>query len=287
MLRLGTFELHLINDGRVMVDGGGPFGLVPRKLWSRAIKPTEDNLVPMDLNCLFVRADGQNILIDTGMGIDKLDPKHARHWNLTREHGSLVDGLARLGVTPEDIHLVINTHLHADHCTGNTRFDANGVIQPVFPNARYVTQKREYQDAMRPNERTAATYFPMNYEPLLQSGHLELLDGDTTLATGIRCVVTPGHTPAHMSVILESEGQYAMFLCDLASYAVHFERIGWMTAYDVEPLVTLESKRKWQGWAIDAGALLIFPHDTQVAAATMTLDEAEKPHLSPVAFPFA
>jgi glyoxylase-like metal-dependent hydrolase (beta-lactamase superfamily II) len=287
MLRLGAFELHLINDGRVMVDGGGAFGLVPRKLWSRSLQPTEDNLIPMDLNCLLVKAHGQNILMDTGMGINKLDEKHARHWNLVRPNGSLLDGLARLGMTADDIHLVINTHLHADHCTGNTRFDESGAALPSFPNAKYMVQRREYEDAQHPNERTSATYFLVNYKPVLEAGQMELLDGNTEFLPGIRGVVTPGHTPGHMSVVLESEGQHAMFICDLASFAVHFERLGWMTAYDVEPLVTLETKRVWQQWAIDTGALLVFPHDTQMPAARLELNDSGKPRLSAEPIEFA
>lgn len=273
MITIGDIEIHLISDGVVWVDRGGPFGLVPPALW-RAIQPPDDQQrVPMSLNCLLVRAGGQTIVVDTGLGT-KLNDKERRIWGLQRPTGTLLDGLARLGVAPEDVDLVIDTHLHGDHCAGNTTLDgASGEdVRPTFPRARYVVQRREYEDAMRPNERTRATYFPINYEPLVTGGQMTLLDGDAEVAPGVRVVVTPGHTPGHQCVLFESGGQHALFVADLASYAVHFERLGWMTAYDVEPLVTLETKRRWQEWALETDALLIFQHDTRVPAGRLVRD---------------
>lgn len=260
MLQVGEICIHLINDCTVLVDGGGAYGLVPRVLWERVMKPDENNLIPMSQTCLLVQAGGKNIVVDTGLGY-KLDEKGIARWHLQRPDGGLVGGLERLGLKPGDIDMVINTHLHADHASGNTIYDENGALVPLFPNAEYVTQRREYEDAMRPNERTRATYLLDNYQPLVESGQMRLLDGDTELASGIWGVITRGHTPAHMSIRFESGDEHAAFLCDLASYAVHFERLGWMTAYDVEPLETLETKRKWQEWALQTNAILIFPHD--------------------------
>ncbi|MCL4877101.1 MAG: MBL fold metallo-hydrolase [Anaerolineae bacterium] len=285
MFQIGDIEIHIVNDGRVMVDGGGPFGLVPRKLWSRYLKPAEDNLVPMDLNCLLVKTAGQHILVDTGLG-SKLDQRMIDFWQLTRPNGSLLDGLSRLGLTAEDIDLVIDTHLHADHCSGNTLFSPEMEIVPSFPNAKYVVQRREYEDAMHPNERTRATYYPINYETLVNSGQMELLDGDTEIMPGIRGVVTPGHTPAHMSVVFESGGEYALFLCDLASFMINFERLGWMTAYDVEPLVTLETKRIWQKWALETNALLLSAHDTLIPAGHLRQDDRGNLKVDPVEVAF-
>jgi glyoxylase-like metal-dependent hydrolase (beta-lactamase superfamily II) len=285
MLQLGDFKIHLINDSHIMVDPGGAFGLVPRVLWSRYLQPDENQLVPMHQHCLLVQVDGKNILVDSGYG-RKLDEKARKMWHLTHPNGDLIEALARAGVQPEDVSLVINTHLHADHCAGNTLFVDDGKIVPAFPNAVHVVQRREYEDAMHPNERTAATYYPINYQPLMESGQLQLLDGDTEIAPGIQGIVTRGHTPAHMSIRFESQGQHLAFVCDLASYAVHFERLAWMTAYDVEPLHTLETKREWQKWALETNALLIFPHDSVRPAGRLTLDEKGKPALQTVEIPF-
>jgi glyoxylase-like metal-dependent hydrolase (beta-lactamase superfamily II) len=273
MYSIGNIEVHLVSDGQVMVDGGGPFGLVPRKLWSRYLPPTDDNLIPMNLMCLLIKADGKNIVVDTGLG-NKLDDKSKRIWQLTRPEGTLLDGLARLGLQPADIDIVIDTHLHADHCSGNTYFTEDWDILPTFPNAKYVVQRREYEDAMQPNERTRASYIPVNYEPLVKSGHMELLDGDTEIVPGVTGVVTPGHTPAHMSVLIESGEDKALFMCDMATFMVHIERLGWMTAYDVEPLVTLETKRHWQQWALQTNALLLSAHDTQIPAGRLTENDS-------------
>jgi glyoxylase-like metal-dependent hydrolase (beta-lactamase superfamily II) len=285
VFQIRDIRIHLINDCRIKVDPGGPFGLVPRALWSPLMPPDENLLVPMNHHCLLVQVAGKNIVVDVGYG-DKLPDKQKALLQLERPAGSLLDALARLGLVPADIHLVIDTHLHADHASGNTRFGEGGAIEPVFPNAEYVVQRREYEDAMRPNERTRATYFPINYQPLCESGQMRLLDGDTELAPGVFGVVTPGHTPGHMSVRFESGGQHAAFVCDLASYAIHFERLGWMTAYDVEPLVTLETKRIWQKWAADTNAILIFPHDPLRPMGYFVLDAEGKGRIKPVQQPF-
>ena len=280
MLTIGDIEIHLISDGVVRVDRGGPFGLVPLSLWRHIHPPDEQQRVPMILTCLLVRAAGQTIVVDTGLGT-KLNDKERRIWGLERPRGTLLDGLARLGVAPDEVDVVIDTHLHGDHCAGNTILDGDAV-RPTFPRARYVVQRREYEDAMRPNERTRATYFPVNYEPLVAGGQMTLLDGDAEIAPGVRVAVTPGHTPGHQCVVFESNGEHALFVADLASYAIHFERLGWMTAYDVEPLVTLETKRHWQRWALDHDALLIFQHDTQKGAGHLHADAEGHPIVRPV-----
>jgi glyoxylase-like metal-dependent hydrolase (beta-lactamase superfamily II) len=263
MLQIGDMQVYLINDHTIKVDPGGAFGLVPRVLWSPLLPPDENHLVPMSAACLLVQTGGKNVVIDTGYG-DKLTDKQKSNFYLQRPYGTLLDGIGRLGLSRNDVHMVIPTHLHGDHAGGMTRYAEDGhTIEATFPNAEYVVQRREYEDAMRPNERTRATYFPINYQSLYESGQLRLLEGDTEILPGITGIVTRGHTPGHMSIRLESGGQQLAFVCDLASYAIHFERLGWMTGYDVEPLETLETKRQWQKWALETGAILVFPHDTQ------------------------
>ncbi|MEL6527463.1 MAG: MBL fold metallo-hydrolase [Chloroflexota bacterium] len=275
MIKIGNIEIHLINDCMTYVDGGGAFGLVPRKLWQRYFTPDENNLIPMTETCLFVRTEGKNIVVDTGIGT-KLNDKARRIWQIENE-GSLLPSLKTLGIAPEDVELVINTHLHVDHAGGNTYLDTNGDLQPTFPNAEYVTQRREYEDAMQPNERTTATYIPDNYHPLVETGQMSLMDGNTEFVAGVSGIITPGHTPAHMSIRFESEGEHGAFLCDMASYAVHFERLGWMTAYDVEPLRTLETKREWQQWALETNAIVIFPHDSKRPVGRLQQKDSRNP----------
>ncbi len=277
MFKIGDMEVHILNSGNVMVDSGGPFGLVPRVLWSKYQPPHNEYYLPMCLNCMVIKTGDKNILVDVGYG-DKLDERMRRVTQLTYPNGTLDEGLARIGLSRGDIDLVIDTHLHGDHAAGNTTFGEDGEsIVAAYPNAEYVVQEREYQDAMQPNERTAATYFPVNYQPLVESGQMRLLDGDTDLLPGIRGVVMSGHTPAHMGVHVYAGDQHLLFVCDLASYGVHFERLGWMTAYDVEPLITLETKRIWQQFALENNAIVVFPHDTTMIAGR--LEASKKPKL--------
>ena len=280
MFQIGRFEVHLLSGGQLYVDSGGAFGLIPRVLWSRHQTPTEDHMLPMCLNCLLVKADGKNILIDTGMG-SKLPEKYIKQSRLTHPHGTIFEGLARIGLSAEDIDIVIDTHLHADHCENNTKFGDDGIV-PSFPNATYYVHRREYEDAMQPNERTAATYIPVNYEPVYEAGQMVLLDEDTDILPGIRAVNTPGHTPGHMSVLISDDDQHLFFVCDLATWAIQLEKLAWMTAYDVEPLVTLETKRKWQPWLAEKQAITVFPHDTRILAARLVINDKGKPRLDPV-----
>ena len=284
MITLGDIKLYLFNDATTWMDPGGVFGLVPRRLWSRYLPADERNLVPLAINNLLIQAAGNNIMVDTGYG-NCLSDSQRNGIQMTQSDGTHA-GLTALGIRPEDIDIVIDTHLHNDHCTGNFRLSPDGQKLPAFPNAEYLVQRREYQDATHPNERTRATYLRDNYEPLIQSGQLRLLDGDSEILPGIKAIVTPGHTPAHMSVRIESAGEHAAFVCDLASLAVHFERLAWMTAYDVEPLVTMETKRRWQAWALETNALLIFPHDKQRPAGYLSVNEKGYFSIAPLDSPY-
>jgi glyoxylase-like metal-dependent hydrolase (beta-lactamase superfamily II) len=286
MFTLGDVHIHLVSAGMVWMDRGGPFGLVPKALWCDYLTPDDQDRVPMALTCLLVRAAGRTILVDTGLG-EKLDDRMKQQVGLEYPHGTLIDGLARLGITPADVDIVIDTHLHGDHCAGNTVFTPDGSIAAAFPNAAYYVQRREYEDAMQPNERTRATYYPVNYEPLARSGQLTLLEGDSVIVPGVEVVVTPGHTPGHQCVLFSGGDRQALFVADLASFAVHFERLAWMTAYDVEPLVTLETKRRWTRWALEQQALILFQHDTQVLAGTLTEDARGRRAIQPVDAQFA
>lgn len=287
MISLGQMHLHLIDDAHVLNDAGGPFGLVPRVLWREYMTPDAENRIVMAHHVLLVQHGGQNTLIDAGYG-HKVPDKLIKAMTMTRPNGALPGALARLGVAPEAVDRVLLTHLHNDHCGGATAYDTEGRVVPVYPNAEYVASAREFHDATHPNERTRATYLAENFVPLYERGQLRLIDEpDVTIAPGLRMVNTPGHTRGHMSVVLESDGQQCLFVCDMASFAVHFERLAWMTAYDVEPLVTLETKRYWQQWALDTGALLIFVHDPTRPAGHYVRGEDGKARVNPIEVTFA
>jgi len=260
---LGQVRLEIVSDGRFWLDGGAHFGLVPRLLWEKIIAPDDLNRVPMALNCLLIESSGKKILVDTGVG-DKLSAKRKEILNLERQRG-LVESLKDKGVDPREIDVVINTHLHADHCGGNTREEAGRTI-PTFPQADYWVQEEEWEAVQHPSERTRAAYLPENYDPLQERGNLCLIRGDTPVTSEVRCIVTPGHTRGHQSVVIESEGKRALYLGDLAPWAVNMERLAWVPAADVEPLVNIETKRRIREWVLEEEILLIFGHDPYIKA---------------------
>lgn len=281
-MRFGNLDLHIVSDGVYWEDGGGLFGLVPKALWERVLAPDERNRLPFEQRCLLIETEKQRILVDTGYG-DKLSEKERGFIRLEGE-GRLLANLERIGIGPLDVDLVINTHLHGDHCGGNTCYNEAGELVPTFPWATYCIQRLELADATFPNERTRATYLAENFQPLADAGQLRVLSGDTRLCDVVRVVVTPGHTRAHQCVVVESDGQTAMFLGDLASWPIHIERLSWVPAYDVEPLVSIETKRNVAHWAIEHHALLIFEHHPEIVAGYLhPTERADRFRLEPVA----
>lgn len=260
MIRIGDWQVDLINDCWMMMDGGGAFGLVPKVLWQKHLPADENNLVPFSATCMLLRGYGHIAVVDTGMGY-KVPSKLQKQFKMERPSGGLMETLNLMGVLAEKVDTVICTHLHSDHAGGNTKYDEQGQLVASFPNATYYVQEQEYSDAMRPNERTRATYQLENYSPLFDKGQLKLINGDTEILPGVKGTVTRGHTPGHMSVKVNGRGKHLGFVCDLASLAIHFENLGWMASYDLEPLYTLENKREWHQWALEHKALLVFPHD--------------------------
>lgn len=270
MPKLNNLEFHLVSDGVAGVDGGSTFGMVPRPIWAELCPPDAQNRVPFGLVSLLIRSEGKTILVDTGYGT-KLDEKAQRRAGLDRPQGDLTAGLARLGVTVEEIDIVLNTHLHGDHCGGNTIRQGDRVVA-TYPNAQYMVQRLEWADAIAPNERTRATYFPENYRPMEESGQLKLLNGNTRITSEVRTAVTRGHTRAHQVVILESGRETALFTADMASLHYHLERLAWVPAYDLEPMESIETKRYWQQWALERNALIIFQHDTEIPVGRLRPD---------------
>lgn len=267
---LQNLKYHLISDGICRVDGGGAFGLVPKTIWQKLLPADEKNRIPFALNSLLIRSEGQTILVDTGYG-NKLTEKMRHLLGLERPHGDLLNNLDGLGISPKDIDIVINTHLHFDHCGGNTKLNGDTPV-PTFPNARYYIQRLEWADAIAPNERTRATYLPDNFLPLQESGQLQLISGNTAITKQVRTAVTRGHTRAHQVVILEDGSETAIFMADMATLHYHFQRLAWVTGYDVEPLESIETKRYWQQWVVKHNALLIFQHDTQIPTGKLKPD---------------
>ncbi|HEX2718270.1 MAG TPA: MBL fold metallo-hydrolase [Gemmatimonadaceae bacterium] len=272
--KLGGLTVHAIQAGGQRLDGGAMFGVVPKPLWERRIPADERNRIPLGMRCLLVEHPSGLVLVDTGSG-NKETAKFHDIYGIENAGANgrtaLEDGLAQVGARPEDVALVVNTHLHFDHAGGDTFRDADGAVKPSFPRARYVVQRGEYEYSMHTNERTAASYFPANWEAVRSANRLDLIDGDREVVQGIRTLRTPGHTPHHQSVVIESDGEIACFLGDVVPTSAHLP-LPWIMGYDVEPLVTLESKRTLLRRAMDERWLLVFEHDATVAWGHVTSD---------------
>ena len=261
--KFGKWRIHAIQAGGQKLDGGAMFGVVPKPLWERRIKPDDRNRIQLGMRCLLIEHDIGLILVDTGAG-NKENEKFHDIYGVENEGENdatqLEDGLRDLRVQPSDIALVINTHLHFDHAGGNTARTADGKIIPTFPKARYVVQRGEFEYATHTNERTAASYFPHNFLPIKDANRFEFVSGEKEVVPGITVMPTPGHVPYHQSIRLESEDQKALYLGDLVPTTSHLP-LPWIMGYDVEPLVTLETKRRVLARAVDEDWIMIFEHD--------------------------
>ncbi len=260
--KVGRLTCHALEAGTQHLDGGAMFGVVPKALWARRAPPDDRNRIPLALRCLLVEHDDGLVLIDTGIGnkesgkfIDIYGVENAGQNGRTK----LEDALRELGHGPEDIRWVINTHLHFDHAGGD--LSREGL---AFPRARYVVQKRELDFARHTNERTAGSYLPHNFEGV----PFELIDGETEILPGIRGLPTPGHVPYHQSILLESGGEKACFVADLVPTSAHLP-LPWIMGYDLEPLVTLETRRRLYQRAEAEEWLLVFEHDPQVVSGRL------------------
>ena len=260
--RVGDFDIAIVSDGHTQLDGGAVFGLVPRVMWEPIVgreNIDEQYRISLALNCMAVRRGDDVILIETGMG-DKHGPQ-VREKIFPGDYGYLPQSLASAGIDFEAVTAVVNTHLHADHCGWNTVRRGDSVV-PTFPNARYFIQAGEYEAATHPNERTKGTYFEENFRPLETAGQLELVDGEREILPGVHFIPAPGHTADHSIVVLQSRGETAICLGDLAHNAVQIERPPWIPAFDILPLVSLESKKRMAERAIRDNALLVCVHET-------------------------
>lgn len=279
--KLGGFTLHTLEAGTQRLDGGAMFGVVPKPLWERRIPADERNRIPLAMRCLLVETAAALVLIDNGAG-NKENEKFKDIYGIQNEGAptQLEDALKAAGFKPDDVDIVIDTHLHFDHAGGNTLVDAEGQINLAFPRADYVVQRGEFEWAHRRNERIQASYLPHNFDPVNDAGRFRFVDGAAEIVPGVSVLPTPGHTPHHQSVIVRSEDEAACFLADVIPTSAHLP-LPWIMGYDVEPLVTLESKRSLLAQARQEQWLLVFEHDPVVGWGFLNADEA-RPALDPV-----
>ena len=283
---LGDFELTILSDGIYHIDGGAMFGIIPKVMWEKRIPADEHNNIPMGTNSVLIRTGRENVLIETGIG-NKLSEKRQA---IYRHQPHLMKSFEEAGVSPDDIDIVINTHLHFDHCGWNTVRNSNGKIVPTFPRAKYYAPEGEWQYARRPSERDSISYISDNYDPLVASGQMTLLKGGEEIVPGISVQTFPGHTANMQAVIVQAPGENphisqrtrdmgyptaACYISDLIPTTAHID-LTWGMSFDLYPLQTIESKRHYYAKSIPEKWLTVFTHDPKTPWAYVEKDESGK-----------
>jgi len=264
-MHFGELEVQHIHGGIFYLDAGSMFGIVPKTLWEKKVTPDQRNRMPLAANALLVRAGKKIVLVETGNGI-KWDAKLRNIYGFA-DGDPYMEALQNAGVPAQDVDLVINTHLHFDHAGGNTTIKNDRVV-PAFPNARYVIQRDELPHAMRPTERDRASYYAHDFVAVTEAGQWQFVDGDTEVLPGISVVKTPGHNLQVQAIQIRGGGKKLMFVSDLLATRHHLP-LAWSVAYDLYPVILLETKRKWLAEFVKDGWIVVFGHDTDFAAATL------------------
>ena len=270
-LTLGDFELSVFSDGTYPLDGGAFFGVVPKVMWSRKVDADDKNYVTAGLNTLVIRTGKQTVLVETGMG-NKLSPRMAKFYG---QPARLLDDLAAGGIAPEDVDIVINSHLHFDHCGWNTVRTADGKFVATFPRAKYFAPEGEWQYSRHPSERDSISFLSENYDPLVDSGQMTLLKGGEEIVPGISVRTFPGHTAHMQAILVQSQGKTACYISDLIPTTAHVD-LTWGMGFDLYPLQTIESKKQYYAQAIPEKWLTVFTHDPKTPWAYVEKDELGK-----------
>jgi glyoxylase-like metal-dependent hydrolase (beta-lactamase superfamily II) len=308
-LTLGDFELSVFSDGTYLLDGGAFFGVIPKVMWSKRVSADENNYVTAGLNSLLVRTGKQTVLVETGMG-NKLSERMRKFYG---QPAQLLENLSAAGIAPEDIDIVINSHLHFDHCGWNTVRDKNGKFVPTFPKAKYYAPEGEWQYARKPSDRDVISYIPENYDPLVESGQMTLLKGGEEIVPGISVKTFPGHTASMQAIVVRPpagakarsssdavgttkavpfhgsamdrgreetsenllSSPIACYISDLMPTTAHID-VAWGMGFDLYPLDTIASKKEYYARALPERWLTVFTHDPTVPWAYIEKEESGK-----------
>ncbi|HZY61347.1 MAG TPA: MBL fold metallo-hydrolase [Edaphobacter sp.] len=271
--RVGDFELTICTDGSYKLDGGAMFGVVPKTMWEKRAPADELNRILLGLNTVIVRTGKHTVAIETGIG-NKQPPKMRA---IFENQELLPSSLAAAGVRVEEVDFVVNTHLHFDHCGWNTTLHPDGSVTPTFPNARYFAHRGEVEHGHLQLERDRVSYISANYDPLVASGQMTLIEGaQAEICRGVRVELFPGHTPQLMAVHIESGGEHACYISDLIPTSAHLDPT-WVMGYDLDPLETIVQRKRFYARAIPENWLVLFTHDHRTPMARIGLNEKQKP----------
>lgn len=268
-MQIGKYKLRTIFSGKISLDGGAMFGIIPKPLWEKTNPADELNRVTLATRNLLLLSDDKKILIDTGMG-KKWDDKAKNIYNIDPKL-DLVLALVQNGIKSEEITDVLLTHLHFDHTGGSTKFD-NGKLVPAFPNAKYFVQKKNFEWAMNPSDRDRGSYIKENFEPLVKEGVLNLVDGEIQFDDNISFRIINGHTFGQQMIKISDSSNTVLYAADLLPFVSQI-KISYVMGYDLQPLVTIAEKKKYLQLAAKENWLLYFGHDPDYAIATVKHSE--------------
>ncbi|WP_417899283.1 MBL fold metallo-hydrolase [Bacillus haimaensis] len=257
-LSFGQWKLTWLNGGVTHLDGGAMFGVVPKALWSRKYPVNEQNQIELRTDPILLQTGDKNILIDAGIGNGKLSDKQKRNFGVLEE-SSIEKDLKTLGLTPEDINMVLMTHLHFDHVCGLNRWDAEKEkYVSMFPNASIHVSSIEWEEMKNPNIRSRNTYWEMNWKGI--EGQIRPFEKEVTLEQGIKMIHTGGHSDGHSIIELVQGDEILLHMADLMPTHAHSPSL-WVLAYDDYPMTSIYAKEKWIKEGIARNAWFTFYHD--------------------------
>ena len=283
-MQFGPWDVQIISGGTFRLDGGAMFGTVPKVVWNKIYPADEENQILMATNCLLIRGevDGLEhvILVDNGNGDKESDDFMARFKFEGR--GVLDAQLAKYDVKPGDITMMLLTHLHFDHAGGSTRFNDAGELVPSFPNARYLVQKKDLEDARHPHLRVKASYLAKNWEPLEAAGLLDTVEGDGEILPGISVRLVPGHIEGLQAVVIQGDGRKLMYIADLIPTARHIQP-AWVMGYDLDVVTCVNVRQQLLSEITGTDTILVFEHDPDIPSGTVSQDAKGRYAVTPVA----
>lgn len=270
ILEIGEIKLTWLNGGGTGLDGGAMFGVVPKPLWSRKYPSNENNQIEMRNDPILIQANGLNMLIDSGIGSGKFTDKQKRNYGVTEE-SQLVEELAKLNLSPNDIDYILMTHLHFDHISGLTKLE-NDQLVSIFERAEIITSQIEWDEMRNPNIRSKSTYWRENWEPI--QTQVRPFEKEKVITEGVKMIHTGGHSDGHCIIVIENGGEQLIHMADIMPTHAH-SNVLWVMAYDDYPMTSIFAKEKWMKYGLENNVWYSFYHDAYYRAVKWDISGKE------------